>query len=284
MKFWITVLALVLLYSCKSQPESNPNEEIDSDLDTLPVEYFDSTQFLGKWIIVHEDRSSLENPFVGDLPEVFYIRSLDQFDNDIVVTETNSGIYTFIIYGFEYDSINDFPTDSSMLYLHPGICKCEGLEIRYQKVPFEVYKYNKELQTDVLTYQYADLWDIDGDNIMDSIAFIGNGGAHQYLHFEIKISSETSWRKHKGFLIDMPWITQIRSKEDIDDLHPQFGVFDFDDDGVEEVYLNVDPYMELPVELFNLGINSRQIIMDYQEGELVIEGYEKFATSPDNTK
>ncbi|MEX1000851.1 MAG: hypothetical protein WDZ35_01910 [Crocinitomicaceae bacterium] len=71
---------------------------------------------------------------------------------------------------------------------------------------YAMYKYDSSLQTDVLIYQYPDLWDIDGDDLMDSITFIGNGGAHQYFHLEIKLSSESDWIQYKYLKIDMPYL------------------------------------------------------------------------------
>ena len=34
---------------------------------------------------------------------------------------------------------------------------------------YAVYVYDSTLQTDLLTYQYANLWDIDGDGVKDSL-------------------------------------------------------------------------------------------------------------------
>ncbi|MEX1000849.1 MAG: hypothetical protein WDZ35_01900 [Crocinitomicaceae bacterium] len=60
----------------------------------------------------------------------------------------------------------------------------------------------------------------------------------------------------------------------MNDIYPQFAVFDFDDDSIDEVYINIsDPYYihELPVELTEKGIYSQRVILNYKENQLHIE-------------
>lgn len=157
--------------------------------------------------------------------------------------------------------------------------KGQSDSMKTAKIPAEeyaVYKYNPILKTDILTYQYSDLWDIDNDGIMDSLAFIGSSGAHKYFRFNIKLSSTNRWIRYPKFQIDMPYYKNPESINEIGGSFPQFAVYDFDNDGIKEIYLNIgNPYSSIPDKLKDKGITSKQIIIDYSDNTLVLKEFDK---------
>ncbi len=136
---------------------------------------------------------------------------------------------------------------------------------------YATYAYDSTLQTNLLSYRY-DLWDLDGDQQKDTICFTSNGGAHAYYHLKIGLSSDQSWTNYPSFLIDFPhpWEGEITES------FPYFTVRDFDKDGLDEIYLNLDNnYAIVKGNLQKLGINSLQVILDFKDGQLQLREYEK---------
>lgn len=137
---------------------------------------------------------------------------------------------------------------------------------------FAVYQYNPDLQIDILTYQYSNLWDFDNDGIKDSLSFISNGGAHSYYHFQILLSSHKKWIVYPTFQIDMPYFIE---KEVFDEM-TQFSVYDFDKDGVAEIYLNIDnPFGTIPAKLKRNGLTSKRMLIEFENNELIVKNFEK---------
>ena len=173
-----------------------------------------------------------------------------------------------------------------LLVLSASLIQCQSNTVKdddgfnYEPVipvnsEFAVYKFNTEVQDSVLTYQYANLWDFDQDGNNDSLAFIGNGGAHTYFHLEIRLSSTKSWIKYPTFYIDMPYLNDQETVI-IDELFPQFVVADFDEDGWPEVYLNLtNSFATIPEYMQQSGVTSKRIIIDYKDNELQIENYKE---------
>lgn len=89
------------------------------------IEQIDSSKLIGKWHLSEKDAHYTDVWYLGDLPEIFWIDSLSQMKNRFLKASTENGLYPFFV--------NDFSSDSLKLLLHPGTCKCEGLEIEYQK-------------------------------------------------------------------------------------------------------------------------------------------------------
>ncbi|UII22845.1 FG-GAP repeat domain-containing protein [Fulvivirga ligni] len=143
----------------------------------------------------------------------------------------------------------------------------------YETIPlpeaeYAVYLYDSNLLTDRLTYQYANKWDIDNDGTMDSISFIGNGGAHVYFHLEVKTSSDNIWTRFPTFYIDMPYL--FKEMTDI----TQFLVMDFDNDGVDEIYLDIDnPFGSIPEILQKEGITSNQLLIEFEDGKIRVKNF-----------
>lgn len=135
---------------------------------------------------------------------------------------------------------------------------------------YAVYRYDSTLQTDILTYQYSDLCDLDNDGIKDSITFVGNGGAHVYFHLELKLSSHQEWMEYPTFYIDMPYFN-----DEIDEM-AQFVVKDLDQDGKDEIYLNIDnPFGSIPENLKTKDLSSKRLIIEFENGALVVKHYAK---------
>ncbi len=135
---------------------------------------------------------------------------------------------------------------------------------------YAVYKYDASLQTDVLTYQYWDLWDFDNDGIKDCLSFTSNGGSHAYYHLKILLSTKKEWIVYPTFQVDMPFL----NTEAITDEITQFSVYDFDNDGVDEIYLNVDnPFGTIPKKLRKEGLTSKRMLIEFENQQLIIKNF-----------
>lgn len=136
------------------------------------------------------------------------------------------------------------------------------------------YVYNPDIELDVLVYHYG-LWDIDGDNQKDTLAFTGNGGAHTYFHFSIWLSSQKRWTHYPSFFVDFPYPDPIDDLEELDQYYPQLVIYDFDKDGLNELYINFDnPFGSIPKELKEKGLRSKKVWMDYNKGELRVLNFQ----------
>ena len=139
---------------------------------------------------------------------------------------------------------------------------------------YAVYQYDSVLQVDILTYQYSNLWNIDNDGIADSVSFIGNGGTHTYFYLKIRLSSSKEWTVYPTFQIDMPYFEEIENIEEWNSDLTQFAVFDFDKDGIDEIFLNINnSFSSIPDYLKRQGINSHYILIDYFDNKLNIKNY-----------
>lgn len=136
---------------------------------------------------------------------------------------------------------------------------------------YAVYVYDSTLKTKILTYQYHDLGDLDGDGKWDSIAFIGNGGAHTYFHLRVQLSSSGTWTVYPTFSIDMPYW----NKDKPCDSYFQFAVCDFDHDGLDEIYLDIDnPFGHIPQHLKDEELTSKQLLVEFRKGNLRVKDFE----------
>ncbi len=141
---------------------------------------------------------------------------------------------------------------------------------------YAVYQYDSILLMNILTYQYSDFWDMDNDGLKDSVEFISNGGAHAYYHLRIWLSSKSKWTEFPTFYIDFPHPHEIESLDELNGSYPQFVVRDFDNDEVDELYLNLDnPFASIPQDLIEQGVTSKQILIDYNNRELIVLNFKK---------
>jgi hypothetical protein len=147
-------------------------------------------------------------------------------------------------------------------------------QVQIPNKEYAVYEYNTELKADILTYHYTDLWDLDGDGIDDSLSFVSNDGAHAYYHFKLRLSSGKEWIEYPSFYIDMPYPDTIKATDELKDTYPQFVVDDFDKDGRDEVYLNIDnPFGSIPRDMQEKGLTSKRILLKVKDGEVVLENF-----------
>lgn len=147
------------------------------------------------------------------------------------------------------------------------------------KIPnskYAVYKYDSTLKANILTYRYSDLWDLDNDGQKDSIIFISNGGAHAFFHLEIWLSSSNSTTKFQNLYTDFPYPKRIKSLNEIETYFPHVVIHDFDSDGIDELFLNLNHnFAPTQAELKEMGISSKQIIIDYKSSQLNIIDFKK---------
>ncbi|MCL5246601.1 hypothetical protein M4I21_12320 [Cellulophaga sp. 20_2_10] len=122
-----------------------------------------------------------------------------------------------------------------------------------------------------MTYQY-NLWDIDNDKHKDEIEFISNGGAHSYYHLRIRLSSKKKWIEFPTFEIDLPYPHKIKNLTELGEMYPQFVVYDFDDDDLKEIYLNLYNLSSIPT---GYGLTSKQILIDYEDDKLNVIDFKK---------
>lgn len=135
---------------------------------------------------------------------------------------------------------------------------------------YAVYQYDSLLNDSILTYQYFNICDIDNDGLFDSIMFVGNGGAHIYFNLKLKISTNGKWIDYPTLYIDMPYL-----KDTIEEI-TQFAVSDFDDDGIDEVFLNIDnPFGSIPDNLKTGDLTSKRLIIEFEKGRLIIRNYKE---------
>ncbi len=140
---------------------------------------------------------------------------------------------------------------------------------------FAEYHYDSTLQTNILWYNYSDIWDFDGDKLNDSVWFIGNGGAHQYFHLRIVLSSENVWHDYTSIQIDMPYLLNTQNLEELGEKSTiQFAVRDFDSDDIVELYFNVNnPFSGNVDQLETLGISTPYFLIDYSKTGLTFVDY-----------
>ena len=150
-----------------------------------------------------------------------------------------------------------------------------SLKKEYNRInPMLNYSYNDSSQI----HNYSNNWDFDNDGKKDSLFFIGNGGAHLSYHLRIILSSDNLLRDFPFLILDMPYLGSIndlkKTKEGGYPTLPQFVVHDFDSDGIDEVYLNVDvSFSSLPKKWKKRGVNSSHIYLGYENKDLIIKNY-----------
>lgn len=134
------------------------------------------------------------------------------------------------------------------------------------------YIHNPQTNTTNLSYDYSNMWDIDGDSKKDSLFFIGNGGAHSYFFLRIILSSDHKVRDFPFIQLDMPYITDRNLFKQLGtNISIQFVPSDFNNDGTIDLYLNFDnPFSRLPKRWKKKGIRARNVIMSFKEAKLEI--------------
>ncbi len=134
------------------------------------------------------------------------------------------------------------------------------------------------------THDYSGNWDFDGDGTKDNLYFIGTGGAHLYFYLRMVLSSDHKVRNFPFLELDRPCLGTI---EDLGNLtlqslkvDPQFVVDVFGDQRYSvsanpKIYLHLDQSASIPVELQMLKVNSRYVLIEYENGEMRIKNFLK---------
>jgi len=145
---------------------------------------------------------------------------------------------------------------------------------RYDSL-FPALKYSYDPATQ--THDYSGNWDFDGDKKLDSLFFIGNGGAHLYFHLRLKLSSEDIIRDFRYLVSDFPIldsISRLKRMYGENSNFPIFVVHDFNSDGKMEVYLNTDiNFVPIPSKWKKRGVTSRSLLISYQMKDIVIKNF-----------
>lgn len=135
------------------------------------------------------------------------------------------------------------------------------------------YNYDEKLQI----HNYSGNWDIDGDGVLDSIMFIGSGGAHLYYSLFINLSKKNKDYYFSFLSIDYPFLETIDQliNSDSMDVFPKFVVHDFNHDGIADIFLNIDFRTEAQKKLQSLGVTSNRIILFYDDRtkKIIIKNY-----------
>lgn len=166
---------------------------------------------------------------------------------------------------------------SSLLFAQPGNDTISNSFSEYFKTnnPNLEYAYDEKLQV----HDYSGNWDLDGDGKKDRLLFIGNGGAHLYFHVRIILSSDHSIKDFPFLLLDMPIPGKVEDLVNSDrkyPLLPQFVVYDFDSDGVDEIYFNMDLRSNpIPAKLKKQGLHSRYMLLKYKNKKMVLRNFSR---------
>lgn len=142
------------------------------------------------------------------------------------------------------------------------------------KYPAFKYFYDSITQT----HDYSGNWDLDGDEISDSLSFVGNGGAHLYFHLRLKISTELKARHFKYLVSDFPVLDSIDHFKTVygkSRIYPVFVVHDFNNDGRMDIYFNTDiNFAPIPKLLKQKGVTSRHLLISYEKKDIVIKNFQ----------
>ncbi len=125
-------------------------------------------------------------------------------------------------------------------------------------------------------HDYSGNWDLDGDGILDSVMFVGNGGVHLYFHLLLQLSSENVQQSFPMLSLDMPVhqpVDSLWKNYGTVEGFPQLIVHDFNGDGNSDIYLYVAGIEKHP-DVRGLGITSRHIVLSYAAGDVVIKNYQ----------
>ena len=75
----------------------------------------------------------------------------------------------------------------------------------------------------------------------------------------------------------MPYAEKSELLHKLNAPYPQFVVHDFDKDGIEEIFLNIDnPFSTIPKALKGKGLTASRILLDYTKGELIVKDYNQY--------
>lgn len=153
-----------------------------------------------------------------------------------------------------------------------GDLRAQSDTVRPPHADYAKHIYSPETNTFNFSYDYSNKWDLNGDGKMDSLYFIGNGGAHVYFFLRVILSSDGNVRDYPFLQLDMPWCESQESlQKRVPGIWPQFVPADFNNDGATDLYLDFDnPFGHLPKAWKALGIKTKRVIMSFSGGKLKI--------------
>ncbi|MBL0051819.1 MAG: hypothetical protein IPP29_10080 [Bacteroidetes bacterium] len=135
--------------------------------------------------------------------------------------------------------------------------------------------YNEETKSFNPSYNYSNLWDIDGDKKNDSIYFIGNGGVHTFYYLRLILSSSGVPKDYTFLELDMPYISEKKLLDEFGK-NPavQFVVYDFDNDGVVDLYLNFSASsIKVPDSWRMQGVTTKCVFMHFTKGKIKVSDF-----------
>jgi hypothetical protein len=137
------------------------------------------------------------------------------------------------------------------------------------------YSYDSSTQT----LNFSGNWDFDGDGLMDSFFFVGNGGAHLYFHPKFVLSSNRKVWNLGWIELDFPLlssIVELKGKDENHEMYPKIVIHDFDGDGIPDIYLNFDiKFCSIPLQWKKRGVSSHRILLKFKSKRLSITNYIK---------
>jgi len=167
-------------------------------------------------------------------------------------------------------SPNKLP-DSSLIKPYPPIpnpCVPTDSSIKY--------KYIKESQI----HDYSNNWDLDGDGQLDDLMFVGSGGAHTIFSLVVRLKSQKETYTFDCISTDFPKLERkaILDMSDSLSILPKFVIYDFNSDGILDVYLNTDDGTVdvCRQERAKLGLKTSKIVIEFSRGGPVFKDYLSF--------
>lgn len=137
------------------------------------------------------------------------------------------------------------------------------------------YIYNSRTKSSNLSYNYSNKWDFDGDKKMDSLYFIGNGGAHAYFYLQIILSSNGLTRSFPTVQIDLPYSATLEAlKKWGKNPGVQFVVTDFNGDGNQDIYLNFNNSSGvIPKVWKNKAVKTKHVLLSFIGNKISVKDY-----------
>ena len=124
------------------------------------------------------------------------------------------------------------------------------------------YSYNEEDQT----HDYSGNWDFDGDGKKDSIRFEGDNGSHLHFYLVVSLSSKSSAQYFDWIYTDDPFLQPVDSlpEKSTGYLGVNFVVHDFNDDLIDDIFINVGDYGQgLPLKFEELDFKDSKIVLTF---------------------